>query len=168
MGLRWWTATALLFVAALLQTSFLPALGLVSVRPDFVLQCIVIWAVLRGVRETLPWAFIGGLLLDLFSGGTFGTTALVLVLVAFCSSVGEISLLKSNALIPIVMVFWASVLDGLLTLFFLASQHYHLDWPATIRQVVVPNALLNTACAPLTYWFLSRIERRARQRLELA
>src|SRR5438093_836035 len=53
MGTPWWMATSILFTAALAQSSLLPAAGLVRVRPDLVLLCVVAWAVLRGVREAM-------------------------------------------------------------------------------------------------------------------
>lgn len=163
MGVPWWLATAILLAAAIIQASFVPALGFVSVRPDLVLQLVVIWAVMRGVRQALPWAFVGGMLLDLLSGAPMGTASLALVLVAFCSSVGEISVFRSNLLLPIVTVFWASVLYYLIFLFLLRSHQYPIDWLATLRQTVVPNAILNTLLAPLPYALLSRIEQRTRR-----
>ncbi|MGI8422747.1 MAG: rod shape-determining protein MreD [Chloroflexota bacterium] len=162
MKTPWWIAPCLLFVAALLQAAFFPALGLVRARPELVVTAVAIWAVLRGVREALPWAFIGGLLLDLFSQGPFGTAALALVIVAFCSSVGEASVFRTNFLLPTVIVFWASVLYGVIYLFLLRTHQMPVDWIGTLRHSVVPSALLSTACAPIVYWLLSRVERKTR------
>jgi rod shape-determining protein MreD len=134
---------------------------LVSVRPDFVLVIVVIWAVLRGVRESIPWGFVGGLILDLFSGGPFGTASLALVMVAFCSSAGQVSVFRSNVLLPTVTVFWASVLYGVIYLFLL-TPHFQVEWLSTMRHIVLPNAVLNTVISPLLYWPISRLERRTR------
>ena len=162
MRTPWWVAPALLFLGALLQAAFFPAVGLVRARPELVVTAVAIWAVLRGVREALPWAFIGGLLLDLFSHGPFGTAPLALVLVAFCSSVGEASVFRTNFLLPTIIVFWASVLYGLLYLFLLRTHQMPVEWLGTLRHSVLPSALLSTACAPFVYLLLSRIERRTR------
>ena len=162
MKTPWWLAPSLLFFAALLQASLLPALGLDRARPELVVTAVVVWAVLRGAREALPWAFMGGLLLDLFSQGPFGTAALALVVVAFCSSVGEASVFRTNFLLPTVIVFWAGVLYGVLYLFLLRTHQFPVDWLGTLRHSVVPSALLSTVCAPPVYWLLSRIERRTR------
>ena len=162
MRTPWWIAPGLLFTAALLQATFLPAIGLVRARPELVVTAVAIWAVLRGVREALPWAFTGGLLLDLFSQSPFGTAALALVLVAFCSSVGEASVFRTNFLLPTVIVFWASVLYGVLYLFLLRTHQMPVDWAGTLRHSVVPSALLSTLCAPPIYLLLSRIERGTR------
>lgn len=157
-----WLPPALLFIAALLQSSFFPVLGMDRARPELVVTAVVIWAVLRGMREALPWAFIGGLLLDLFSQGPFGTAALALVIVAFCSSVGEASVFRTNFLLPTMIVFWAAVFYGVLYLFLLRTHQYPVDWLGTLRHSVVPSAIFSAACAPAVYWLLSKIERRTR------
>jgi rod shape-determining protein MreD len=144
------------------QASLFPALGLVPVRPDLVLQMVVIWSLLRGWRQALAWGFAGGLLLDLFSGAPFGTATLAMVLVAFCCSAGNASAFRDNPLLPVVLVFWASVLYGLLFLFLLRTHELPVPWISMMRQVVVPNAIVNTVLAPLTFWLLSRVERRTR------
>ena len=162
MGTPWWVAPPLLFGAALLQSSFFPALGLPVLRPDFVLQMVVIWAVLRGWREALPWAFVGGLLLDLFSGAPFGTAVPGHGARGLRCSAGSVSVFRDNPLLPVVMVFWASVLYGLLYLFLLRTHEMPVPWLSSLRQVVVPGAIVNTVLAPLTFWGLTRLERRTR------
>jgi rod shape-determining protein MreD len=168
MGTPWWLATSILFSAALAQSSFLPALGLVRVRPDLVLLCVVVWALLRGARQALVWAFVGGLLLDLFSGGPFGTSALALVLVAFCSSVGEVGVFRSAYILPLLVAFWGSILYGLLFLFLMTTLRHPVDWVPALRHVVVPDAVLNTLCVPVVYALLSRVERRTRRTVAIA
>jgi rod shape-determining protein MreD len=168
MGTPWWLAGLLLLAAALIQGSLVPAMGFATIRPELVMQFVVIWAVMRGVREALPWAFFGGLLLDVLSGGPFGTAALALVLVAFCCSVGELSLFKSNLFLPLVAVFWGSVLYAVLYLFLLRTHQQPVDWLPTLRHVVVPNAFLDMLTAPFSYLLLSRIERRTRTTISVA
>jgi rod shape-determining protein MreD len=158
----WWLAPVCLLLAALTQASLLPALGLIRARPEPVLVAVVVWAVLRGPRGALPWAFGGGLLLDLFSQAPLGTASLALLLVALCSSVGEASIFRTSFLLPTVIVFWASVLYGVLYLFLLRTHQMPVEWLGTLRYSVVPSAILSAACAPAAYWVLSRVERATR------
>ena len=162
-GTPWWLPPLLLVLAALVQASLLPAVGLVAVRPNLVLQIVVIWAVLRGVREALPWALTGGVVLDTFSGAPFGTATLPLLVTAFCSSAGEISIFRSNLLLPLAVVFWGSLLYDALYLFLLATHQLPVSWLQTLRHIVVPGAILNMILAPLAYLVVSRIERRTRR-----
>ncbi len=110
----------------------------------------------------MPWGFLGGVALDLLSGGPFGTAALALVLVAFCASAGASGVFRSNALLPVVIVFWASVVYGLLFLVLLRTHHYPVDWLGTVRHTILPSAILNAALSPLPYALLGRLERRTR------
>ena len=162
MGAPWWMVTGLLFVAALVQASLIPAAGFGARRPDLVLQLVVVWAVLRGVRQALPWAFLGGLFLDLLSAAPFGTATLAMVLVAFCASAGQVGVFRSNLLPAVAIVFGASVLYALIFLFLLRTHQVPVEWLGTLRHVVVPNALLNTVLAPLAYVLLGQVERRTR------
>jgi rod shape-determining protein MreD len=158
----WWLAPLLLLLAVLVQASLLPALGLIRARPELVLVAVVVWAVLRGLRGALPWAFAGGLMLDLFSESPLGTSSLALVLVALCSSLGEASVFRTSFLLPTVIVFWAAVLYGVLYLFLLRTHQMPVDWIGTLRHSVVPSAILSTLCAPAAYWVLSRVDRATR------
>lgn len=158
----WWIAPGVLFPAALLQSSLFPALGLDRARPDLVVTAVVVWAVLRGARAALPWAFAGGLLLDLFSSGPFGTAAFALVLVAFLSSVGEASVFRTSFLLPTVIAFWGSIVYGALFLFLLRTHQVPVDWLGSLRHSIVPTALWSTAAAPAVYWLLRRIDRHTR------
>ena len=57
---------------------------------------------------------------------------------------------------------WASVLYGLLYLFLLRTHEIPVPWVSMLRQMVVPGAIVNTLLAPLTFWGLTRLERRTR------
>ena len=60
------------------------------------------------------------------------------MIVAFACSAGSASVFRDNPLLPVVMVFWASVLYGLLYLFLLRTHEIPVPWVSMLRQVVVP------------------------------
>lgn len=68
-------------VAALLETSVLPQLTVVGVKPDLVFVLAVVTAMMVGVEDGLVWAFLGGLLLDVLSDRPVGATILSLLIV---------------------------------------------------------------------------------------
>ena len=61
----------------------LSRINLWGARPDLMLLVVLVWAVVRSMDEGMVWGFVGGLIIDLFSGGPLGTTALALLTVAF-------------------------------------------------------------------------------------
>jgi rod shape-determining protein MreD len=74
-----YSAAVLLVVVALAQTSFWPGLGLGIAAPDLMLLVTVAWSLLRGPGPALSIGLVGGVLLDLLSGGPFGAVVLSLV-----------------------------------------------------------------------------------------
>ena len=73
----------LLTAVALVQTVLLSQINLWDARPDLMLLIVLVWSVVRSVDEGMVWGFIGGLIVDLLSGGPLGATALALLAVAF-------------------------------------------------------------------------------------
>jgi len=65
-------ALAVPITAALLQGSVVPFLVIAGARPNLPLLVAASWSVAAGSREGVWWAFVGGLMADLLSGGPLG------------------------------------------------------------------------------------------------
>jgi rod shape-determining protein MreD len=138
------------------------------VRPDLVLDTVVIWAVTRGAREALPWGLMGGLMLDLVSGTPFGTLSLVLVIVAFLSSAGDINLFPNALWLPMVTVFVATFVHAIILLIVLRSLGIPNDWWLdTLRTVTAPTAVVNVVTTPLVYWVVRKFTDNDRSRIQM-
>jgi rod shape-determining protein MreD len=93
-------------VAALLETSVLPAATAAGPRADLVLVLTVVSTMVLGIEDGLTWAFVGGLMLDFLEPEhQVGTSSLVLLLVAGLA-VGVARLLpQRRALVAALTVF---------------------------------------------------------------
>jgi rod shape-determining protein MreD len=91
----------LMLVAALIQATILPHLRIYSGQPDLVVVIVLAWTVLDRGQEGMIWAFIGGLILDIFSGAPMGITSLVLVPVTFLFGLTETQIYQSNILLSL-------------------------------------------------------------------
>ena len=60
-----YAAILLLSAVAIAQSTVMPHLTIMGVKPDLMLLAVMSWSLLRGSEEGLVWAFIGGLALDL-------------------------------------------------------------------------------------------------------
>ncbi|RLC61969.1 MAG: rod shape-determining protein MreD, partial [Chloroflexi bacterium] len=81
-AISFYLALPLLTGVALFQTVVLARISLWGAQLDLMLLLVLMWAMVRGTDEGLVFAFVGGLILDLFSGGPLGTIALALLAVA--------------------------------------------------------------------------------------
>ena len=101
--------------AALLQGTVAPLVALGGARPSLPILVAASWSVAAGAREGVWWAFLGGLVSDLISGGPLGAFAL-----AALPPVAAVGLRDSGATRPtpvvagVILVGLAALFAGLL------------------------------------------------------
>lgn len=121
------------------------------------------WSVVRGADEGVLWAFLGGLMVDLFSGGPLGATALALVVASLLSG----RMLRVDLGAPTVGVVISTILAvfgyHLVLLLTLAWTGYPVSWLDALFRVAGPSALLNAILAPFVHRPMRWLERRTRR-----
>lgn len=145
-----------------MQDVTLSAVSVLGGRPDLVFLLVVGWAFLRGPAEGAVWAFVGGLLLDLLSGGPLGGIALALVLAAVLAGQQWGRELGSRLLQLVLLVLGACFVYHLLLLLVLTWTGYPVGWKYGLSHVAAPSALLNAALSPFVYRPLVWLDRRTR------
>ncbi len=73
-------AIPILLILVILQVSVLTVLPFLGQVIQPVVLCAIAWGMLRGLSDGLVWAFIGGLMLDLFSIGPWGAQSLAMMI----------------------------------------------------------------------------------------
>ena len=136
----------ILTLAAVLQSSVLSRLSFFGGTLDLVLLVTLGWTIAGDWHGGIVWGFIGGLGLDLFSGGPLGLAAFGLVLMAYVASLTEGRFWRSHVLLPLTTSvlgtfgFHAVVLIGLSV----SGQPVNLG--DALARVTLPAAVLNAAC----------------------
>lgn len=153
----------LLTGVALTQSVLLARVNLWGARPDLMLLVVLAWTVVRGVDEGLMWGFIGGVIVDLLSGGPLGATPLALLAVAFLAGQPWGRGFGSSLIRLLLLVFLGVVVYHLVLLSVLVSMGHTVDWRFALTRVVGPSTLLNLVLAPLVRSPLAWLERRTRR-----
>jgi rod shape-determining protein MreD len=163
----------LLLLAALMQSTVTVRLELWGVKPDLVLLLVVIGALIYGSKAALGWGFLGGIGVDLFSGGPLGISSMGLMSVALVAGIGHRILSRYHLLVPVSAgavgtLLYGLVYIGLLTLLReiaaqstifgeLALPNYQLPFWPTLQDVIVPATFYNTLIILLVTPLLNRI-----------
>ncbi len=162
----------IIFVAALLQSTVAARMVIRGVKPDIVLIIVVIGTLIYGSKAGIVWAFLGGVSVDLFSGGPLGISSLGLMLATVVVGFGHRVLSRYHLLVPlgasaIGTLIYGLVYIGLLALLYEAAQTplfqwialptYQLPFWATLQDVVLPAAIYNTTIVLFVTPLLNRV-----------
>jgi rod shape-determining protein MreD len=115
------------------------------------LLAVVSWSILRGPREGLRWAVVGGICLDLLSGGPFGLQTLTLLLVSPLVNLGGRRIFGSHIALPLVSATGATLLYYLVNMGLLHFMGHPVPWLAATSRIVLPAMVLNTLAMFLVY-----------------
>ncbi len=150
----------LLIGVALIQSVLLSRVDLWGARPDLMLLVVLAWAVVRGVDEGLMWAFVGGLIIDLLSGGPLGATVLALLVAAFLAGQPWGRDIGPPVAHLLLVALLGAVVYHLVLLIVLAWTGHTVDWGYALLRVAAPSALLTVALIPFVKRPLDWLERR--------
>jgi rod shape-determining protein MreD len=168
-GTLYYLMVPLMAVAALLQSTAFNRLTIAGVKPDLVLLLVVVGTLLYGPRAGIVWAFVGGLFLDVFSGGPLGSSSLALMAAAVVAGFGHTTLSRFNVFVPLGAIILGTLtygvvytgtllaLNGLIDLTGVDALHHRLPLWETVQQVVLPSIAYNTVLMLLLIPILNRI-----------
>lgn len=123
-------------------------------------MAVASWSLLRGTKEGMVWALIGGVCLDLLAGAPLGTTTIALLVVSFIAGLGESSVFRTHIALPLVIAFVTTLVHGLIILVILDLAGRSVIWLNSLTRIVMPSALVNTLLMPLVFWPLQWLHRK--------
>ena len=149
----------MLFLFVLLQVTLMPYLAIANVQPDLVLAAVVCWALLRGATEGAIGGFLGGLGLDLLSGGPFGMHTFVLTIVGVAAGLGTAVIPSEHWLLLPGTVVLCTFGQQAAEVWLLRAAGLPLYWSQVLMAVVVPAAMLNLFLAVPLYPLVGLLHR---------
>jgi len=147
---------ALVFVAAVLQTSVFSGVVVLGGTPDILLVTLVAIALLRGALVGAVAGFFGGLLVDVAVLGTLGMTSLLLTLVGYWTGRYAETTAHGRRHEPYVAI---TVMTFLFLLGSLALR-FLLAEPAPVRAVLLETFFQSLALNLLLMWPVYALVRR--------
>jgi len=147
-------------ILAVLQSVVAPRLAILHVRPNPMLLFVVGWTLFHGRRDGLLWGFIGGLWLDIFSGGPMGASSLALMAAAMVAGLGHRTLYRTNLLVPVFVTALSTLSYAAVYLTILALLEANFPWRAMLERLAVPEVIYNGVLMLLLTPLLNRIPER--------
>ncbi|HQO41314.1 MAG TPA: rod shape-determining protein MreD [Spirochaetota bacterium] len=146
--------TALLTaVALILQGADIIAIA--GKKPDLVFIIVVYIGYSFGSFNGQLAGFIGGLFHDSISRSPLGLLTLPKVVLGFMAGMIGRGVVKNTVIAIMLLLFVASLLKGILTLFL--AYIFHQALLVSVIQVIIPEALYNAVIAPPLFFIFDRI-----------
>ncbi len=173
--LFYYLMTPLLLIASLMQSTTATRLQVGGVKPDLVLLLVISGTLLYGIKAGIAWAFIGGLALDIFSGGPMGGSSLALMVATFVIGLGQRTLSRFNVLVPlgatligtllygityVMILTWVESVATFLALANAGSERYNLMFWPTLQFIILPALFYNTTLMLFITPLLNRVPER--------
>lgn len=146
-----------LALAAIAHSVVIPHLAIAHVRPDVMVVLVVVWALLFGGSGALLIGFVGGLWMDVLSGGPMGASSLALMGVALVTGVGHARFFRSNLLVPLVSIGLGTLVYSYLYLGLLVLVNHRLPFWEVTQRLILPAMVYNGAIMLLLTPFLNRL-----------
>jgi rod shape-determining protein MreD len=146
-----------LLLLALAQSTVFTRLHLGGAVPNFVLSAVVVWNLLRGTREGLVWAFVGGLTLDLLSAGPLGLSSIGLLVVCALAGIAEGRVQAQSMALALVSTGVGTVVFDAIVLLGLALSGHAPGRPEEVAGLVLSSVLLNILGMLPLHWLLRRL-----------
>jgi rod shape-determining protein MreD len=149
-----WAGTVL--VLSLIETTWLSVVQVQGVLPSLVLLLVVYYALAEGEERAMFTGLLGGLLQDVQANSSLGHHIVCYVIVGYVAGRISTRLVTEHPAVKAGMVFFASVLNGVLYTLIQYVQTPHMRAFYYIGTSVVPSAFYTALFTPLVFFFLIR------------
>ncbi|MCA9991895.1 MAG: rod shape-determining protein MreD [Ardenticatenaceae bacterium] len=147
----------IMLLLLVLQVAILPRFPIAGQVPQLCFLAAVAWGLLRGPEEGAVWAFVAGLLLDLYSSSPAGATSLAMIAAVLVVTVVRRGFPTSHFFAPVLLSALATLVY--LVVYLLLLRLLGVMVTVTTLQRLLPMVVLNTFLILPVYWPLWRLER---------
>ncbi|MBE2183629.1 MAG: rod shape-determining protein MreD [Anaerolineae bacterium] len=151
-----WFGLPLLVLAAIIQVTFVPQMRLLGGEPNFVMLLVISYAVRARLEESVVWAFIGGILLDLMTSLPTGASVLSLLLIVILIDQIRLQLAGVGFLAIIGLMIAGTLTMQFVALALTILSGYNVRLFETLSYVVLPSIAYNLVIIWPVYWFVRR------------
>ena len=135
---------------------------------SLVLLLVMTWAIRASLTDSLVWAFVGGIVMDLLSILPLGTSSFALVLIAFAINTVSRQLYQVRIISILAMTVLSTFFLQFFTWQILVSLGNSYDLLPLVRLVLMPTIVYNLVTVLPVYGFVRWMQRRLEGRLQSA
>lgn len=128
---------------ALVQGLIVPHFKFFDIHPDLIVLVILSWSLGSDADEVLPWAFLGGVILDLLVSTPFGIFTLSMLVMALSANIWHGKSFGHPVFMHAILALPYTTLFNLTAIALLQVFVYPIAWGDALGKLIFPSALIN-------------------------
>jgi len=129
-----------------------PDLIFKGVKPDYLLIISVIIGLILGIKGGTGFAFVAGMLQDLFLGGMFGIFTVIKTLIGGLSGFMEGFVFKEKIVLPPFIIFAMTIIHETLVILLSEKLIFNINYFSVLISMILPEAVLNAFIGFFIYY----------------
>ncbi len=162
-----WKIFGLILLPIALQTSVFHHFNFLGVVPNLVLVITICYGLLQGTFEGLSLGLIGGLCLDLASGGILGINIMILGLLGLGAGYLAKMVFKGNLFVPIISIFAGTIISEFLSYSVLRAFGWRIEFFSLLFSSMFPLCFYHLLLTGPVYIGLLKVLSYYRQRVKV-
>ncbi len=139
--------------------SLAPYLSWQTVHPNFLPVAVIALSLLKPFTQAMGWAFVAGVMLDVFSGAPFGVFTVSMLIVAAAANFWYDRFTPSVIILPVALALPYSLLFDVVSLIIQQILGRPFAWSGTLLQLIFSVALMNIPVMLVLYPLFHRLNR---------
>ena len=151
---------AIVIVGFLLQTTVFPHMELGGVTPNIMVIIITSYGLMRGRKQGMIIGFCSGLLLDFFSGTTFGLYAILYLYLGFLCGLFKKIFFGDDIKLPLALIGLSDLIYGIAVFVVLFLFRGRYDFLFYLTNLILPEVTYTILVAIPIYYVILKINQR--------
>ncbi len=158
----------LLFLAVVIQTTFIPQIRVFGGQPDLLLLFVLSWSVHERLEVNVTWAFVAGIAADLMSAAPTGVSVIGLLCIVFLIDQLKGQLFNISLPVLVLLTAFSTLIQQTLFLMLMSINGANVRLVEQVFYVMLPSMVYNILVILPVYWFIRRIQRTFFERRRIA
>lgn len=150
----------LIFVAFVLQSTFIQALSLGGISPDIMMILTVSYGFIRGKKNGLITGFASGLLVDIFFGNVLGFYALIYMYIGYLNGLLHETFFKEDIKLPLVLVALSNLSYNFIIYILLFLLRSRLNPVGYFVRIILPEMIYTVFLMLLIYPLILKLNKK--------
>ena len=143
-----------IYVSFLLQTSIFGRLKLAGVTPNILISVVSTYGFMKGRRNGIIIGFSSGILLDIFSGGLFGTYALIYMYIGLLNGFFKKQFFGDDLRLPMILIGTSDFIYGIITYLFFFAIRSQYDFSYYLMNIILPEIVYTLLVSIFIYYLI--------------